>query len=98
MSAVLNNDVDLVKRLLANGADAKATSNYGYTALMIAAKNGNNEMVEILLPKSDVKAADTYGYTALPLCGLQKMETISWWRFCFPSLTSKLPLRMDTLP
>ena len=64
ISAVLNNNVDLVKRLLANGADAKATY-YGKSALMMAAEYGDNKMVEILLPKSDAKATDTSGDTAL---------------------------------
>ena len=62
MSAVMDNDVDLVKRLLANGADAKAADTYGDTALMLATVSGNVKMVEILLPKSDAKAANTDGW------------------------------------
>merc|ERR1711935_554872 len=56
MYAVDKNDMDLVKRLLANGADAKATDKYGNTALMFAASSGNEKSVELLLPMSDVKA------------------------------------------
>ena len=67
MSAVEANDVDLVKRLLANGADVKAADTYGDTALMLATVSGNVKMVEILLPKSDAKAANTDGTTALML-------------------------------
>ena len=49
-------------------SDAKAVSNSGYTALMLAAKYGNIKMVEILLPMSDAKAVvPNYGYTALML-------------------------------
>ena len=65
MSAVNKNDVDLVKHLLANGADAKATNYYGMTALMYAALGANEESVKLLLPKSDAKATDNYGLTAL---------------------------------
>ena len=56
INAVRRNDVGLIKRLLSNGADAKATNNDGETALMFAARKGDNNMVEILLPKSDTKA------------------------------------------
>ena len=59
--------MDLIKRLLRNGADAKATNNNGETALMFAARKGDDEMVEILLPKSDAKAVPNSGYTALML-------------------------------
>jgi len=65
MRATSNNDVDLVKQLLANGADAKAANSNGITALMIAAEYGTTQMVEILLPKSDAKAKEKYGNTAL---------------------------------
>ena len=37
INAVFKNDENLVKRLLANGADAKATTGSGRTALMYAA-------------------------------------------------------------
>ena len=66
MSAILNNNVDLVKRLLANGANAKATY-YGKSALMMTVEYGDNKMVEILLPKSDANASNKDGDTALDL-------------------------------
>ena len=53
--AVRKNNLDLVKRLLDNGADAKATSNSGYTALMFAAKFGTEKMLKLLLPMSNAK-------------------------------------------
>ena len=65
MSTVNEKDVDLVKRLLANGADAKATNINGQAALMIAAENGNEKLAELLLPKSNAKANNKYGDTAL---------------------------------
>ena len=64
--AVINNNEDLVKSLLANDNDVKATNPYGDTALMTAAGfEGSAKMVELLLPYSDVKATNQNGYTAL---------------------------------
>ena len=67
INAVRRNDVDLIKRLLSNGADAKATNNNGETALMYAARKGDKRMVEILLPKSDAKATNWRKETAYDL-------------------------------
>ena len=67
IKAVRMNDVDLIKRLLRNGTDAKAPNNRGETALMFAARKGDDKMVEILLPNSDAKAVPLSGYTALML-------------------------------
>merc|ERR1719464_433321 len=67
INAVRRNDVGLIKRLLRNGADAKATNDRDETALMLAARKGDNKMVEILLPNSDAKAVPNSGYTALML-------------------------------
>ena len=64
-AAVRKKDVDLVKSLLVNGNDVKATNKIEQTALMIAAGDGSSEIMEILLPDSDVKATDKYGVTAL---------------------------------
>ena len=63
--AVRNDDVNLVKQLLENGTDAKASEYYGETALMQAARYGSERMVELLIPVSDVKATDRYGTTAI---------------------------------
>ena len=64
--AARRNNVDLVKRLLDSGVDAKATDDsLGYSALMTAAAYGNYKSVELLLPKSDVQATDNFGWSAL---------------------------------
>ena len=63
--AARRNNVDLVKRLLDSGVDAKATDSLGYSALMMAAAYGNYKSVELLLPKSDVQATDNFGWSAL---------------------------------
>ena len=62
--AAYRNNVDMVKSLLDGGVDAKATSNYGNSALMMAAARGNDKVVELLLPKSDAKATNNQGNTA----------------------------------
>ena len=43
--AVRNKDVDLVKSLLFNGNDVKATNDFEETALMIAAGDGSAKMI-----------------------------------------------------
>ena len=65
IKAVNWNNLELVKRLLDNGADAKATNSYGNTALMSAAVYGTNELVELLLPKSNAKATNNNGRSTL---------------------------------
>ena len=63
--AVRKNDLDLVKTLLANGNDVKATNYEEETALMIAASYSSAKMIELLIPNSDVKATNNDGNTAL---------------------------------
>ena len=72
--AVRKKDVDLVKSLIANGNDVKATNRIGQTALMIAAGDGSSEMMEILLPNSNVKATDKKGFTALMFAAMNGNE------------------------
>ena len=48
-------------------SDAKATNNYGDSALMKAAKTGNVKSLELLLPVSNIKAINNYGKTALDI-------------------------------
>ena len=72
--AVRNKDVDLVKSLLSNGNDVKATNDFEETALIIAAGDGSAKMIELLLPNSNVKATDYYGNTALMLAAVSGNE------------------------
>ena len=44
-----HDDLEMVKRLIAAGADEKAASRYGVTALSLACTNGNADIVEALL-------------------------------------------------
>lgn len=64
--AATNGQVDVVKDLLAKGADVNAK--FGdMTALMWAAQNGHADVVRVLLDKADVNAKDKDGDTALIL-------------------------------
>ena len=47
--ATYHDDFELVKLLLAGGADAKATNRYGVSSLSLACTNGNSLIVEVLL-------------------------------------------------
>jgi len=54
--AVLNNQLDVVRVLLANKADVNITADNGYTPLMVAAHTGNVEIVKLLLENDADKA------------------------------------------
>ena len=58
---------DRMVEILLPMSDAKAVSNSGYTALMLATKYGNVKMVKRLLPKSDPKATNWRKETAYDL-------------------------------
>jgi ankyrin repeat protein len=49
MEAAGNGHTEVVKQLLAKGADVNAKSSYGYTALLYAADKGHTECVGLLL-------------------------------------------------
>ena len=64
--AIKRNDENLVRQLLANGADTSQTCGYfKETPLIMAVDKGNLKLVKILLPKSNAKTADRKGTTAL---------------------------------
>ncbi|HKB12612.1 MAG TPA: ankyrin repeat domain-containing protein, partial [Vicinamibacterales bacterium] len=65
--AAMKNDVDLVQTLLYAGANAKATTRIGaYTPLLLAARNGNAEVIDPLVKAgADVNAATSNGTTPL---------------------------------
>ncbi|HEY2906671.1 MAG TPA: ankyrin repeat domain-containing protein, partial [Vicinamibacterales bacterium] len=67
--AVQKNDVELAKLLLYGGANVRATTRIGgYTALLIASKNGQTAMIDTLLAAgADAKSATANGATALML-------------------------------
>ena len=64
--AVYHNDVDLVERLIAAGADPKLKNDYGATPLSEAAVVGNVQVIRKLLTAgADVESANADGQTAL---------------------------------
>jgi ankyrin repeat protein len=64
--AVRAGDVDAVKRLLRDGANAKATNRYGVTPLALAAENGDAAIIEALLASgADAKGSLSNGQTML---------------------------------
>lgn len=65
IEAVLRNDKTSIKRLLNTGANVNAANNRK-TALMFAAGNGNDAIVNILLMNNaDIAAIDSRGFNAL---------------------------------
>lgn len=59
-------DVDLVQKLLADGADVNSHDGDGWTALMSATAAGHRQIVELLLSAgADVNAKTNFGLTAL---------------------------------
>src|SRR5579862_4232805 len=65
--AAKNDDLELVKSLLAAGANPKATTRIGeITPLFLACQNGNAAMIEAMLKAgADAKAVKANGTTAL---------------------------------
>ncbi|MGD0279619.1 MAG: ankyrin repeat domain-containing protein [Smithella sp.] len=51
VDAALNGDINLIKRLLDNGADIEAKDKHGRTALLLATGKGHMEIVKLLLDK-----------------------------------------------
>ena len=74
MLAVKNGDLNKVNTLLADrGANVNATDGTGTTALILAAKHGNSDIVNALLDiGANIDAADYRGRTALALAVLFK--------------------------
>lgn len=58
-------NIEIVRLLLANGADVK-DNNGGWPALVVAAERGNNEIVKLLIEKgADINVKNWVGMTAL---------------------------------
>ena len=64
--AVYREDAAEVKRLLATGADVKASTHYGVTPMMLAAEAGHTAILQQLLAAgADVESLNAEGQTAL---------------------------------
>ena len=60
-------DLNTIQIMLENGIDVNVKdASFGHTALIVAARKGHRQIVELLLAKgADVNATDNYGNTAL---------------------------------
>jgi ankyrin repeat protein len=68
MWAAFEGDVAEARRLLEEGADVKATNNYGANAMQLAADTGNTELIRLLLKAgADPESPNADGETALHL-------------------------------
>jgi ankyrin repeat protein len=66
--AAFAGDVDEARRLIAAGADVRATSNYGVNAMLLAADIASTELIQLLLKNgADANSANPDGETALHL-------------------------------
>lgn len=66
MQAVMNNETEIAKYLIENGADVNKVDGFKMSSLMLAANNQNVELVKLLLKKgADKNATDANGMTAL---------------------------------
>lgn len=67
IEAAFNNSIEVIERLLKQGVDVDEKNKSGNTALMIAAANGNTEMLRMLIymAKANVNIQDCYGNTPL---------------------------------
>jgi ankyrin repeat protein len=66
--AAFADDVAEAKRLLAAGADVKATNNYGISAMLLAADIASTDLIQLLLKNgADANSANPDGETALHL-------------------------------
>jgi len=64
--AALEGQINLVRKLLTEGLDAKTLDEDGRTPLMYAAFNGNDEIIKLLIGKGAlINTCDTNGRTAL---------------------------------
>ena len=82
MYAVENNSPDVVRMLLAGGADANVKNKQGITALMFAVEKSSPDMVQVLLDaEADVNEQDKTGRTVL-------MFAVE--RVCNPEVVEKL--------
>ena len=66
LTAIKNNNLSVVQKLLQNGANIESKGDYGKTPLMLAAENGDIAMMKLLLQNNvNVEAQDEGGDTAL---------------------------------
>src|SRR6476659_599300 len=68
MRACLRGEAEVVRLLLANGADPESQNQIGQNALMLACIEGRLEVVRLLLAKTDVRARRRAGQDGADVC------------------------------
>lgn len=75
--AVINNDIEKAKLLIALGADVNYINRYGFPLLTVAASEGKIELVELLISKgADVNAKGTNPRGYAPLHRVRNKRTV----------------------
>jgi ankyrin repeat protein len=65
MRAAYRGHVDVVKELLAHGADVKARNAFGNTPATLAARNGHSEIESMLREADDIRLVDQPKFRAV---------------------------------
>ena len=65
--AVFDGNIEAIKQAIADGVDVNSKGIGGFTPLLIAAMEGHNEVVELLISKGADVDARQYGYGLSPL-------------------------------
>ena len=77
MNAAYRGNTNIINMLLENGADINYTTDFGMTALMMAASFNQFEAAKVLLENNaDTSVTDEYGRTALDLAKLEDYKDI----------------------
>jgi ankyrin repeat protein len=77
MLAAWKRDFNVVKELLANGAEIDKANKYGNTALMLAAGKDNLDIVKELIANGDeIDKANNMGYTALLFAAIEGKSNV----------------------
>jgi hypothetical protein len=93
MFAVVSNQTDIVDMLLSHGATVELESSAGFTALSLAAANGNLEISKVLVKAGAVPQHGSHNGDAFSIaCEEGKLDIVKFFYKDFPSI-SKLSMQ-----
>lgn len=88
--AIINSNLDMVKHFLNKGEDVNSTDNNNYSALMLAIKYGDENIVKFLLDnKATIDYVSPNGITALQLASESENSSIQNMLFEYISSSNK---------